>query len=157
MIENAWRAVSAKTELRRRLALGDPDDNEVDELMEDLEDVIPSLRDALEKLEKEDLLQFDRILERKLYEIDRADVHEQTDGSDDGFLYARGFVVAMGRGYYDAVNENPAMALMDTECEEICYLPCRVYEAKFGEMPESAISRESGSNKLGWPEDRRCE
>lgn len=49
--------------------------------MEDLDIVIPTL----EKLKKADLLEFDRILERKLYEFDRADVHEHTDG-DDGFL-----------------------------------------------------------------------
>jgi hypothetical protein len=34
------------------------------------------------------------VLERTLYDIDRADIQAVTDGSDDGFLYARGFVVA---------------------------------------------------------------
>ena len=41
---------------------------------------------------------------------------------------------------------------MDLECEELCYLPTHVYEQRFGEMPRSDISRESGSNKAGWPD-----
>jgi hypothetical protein len=45
-----------------------------------------------------DLASLDRVLERKLYDIDRADIQAVTDGSDGGFLYARGFIVAMGRG-----------------------------------------------------------
>ncbi len=41
---------------------------------------------------------FDRMLERKLplYNVDRQEIQEVTDGSDDGFLYARGFIVALG-------------------------------------------------------------
>jgi hypothetical protein len=57
-------------------------------LVEALEEVIPSLLATLEQLSQNDLLAFDQILERKLFEIDRAEVQEQTDGSDDGFLYA---------------------------------------------------------------------
>jgi hypothetical protein len=45
----------------------------------------------------DELATFDRILERQLYEIDRADIHAATGGSDDGFLYSRGFVVALGQ------------------------------------------------------------
>lgn len=62
--------------------------------------------------------------------------------------------MALGRAYYDAVNATPSLALMDTEYDDICYLPCHVYEERFGDMPDSAISRESGSNKLGWPGER---
>ena len=82
----------------------------------------------------------------------RRRIEEHTDGSDDGFLYARGFIVAAGKGYFDAVNANPSVALTDLECEEMCYLSSEIYEEKFGEIPESGISRESCSNKAGWPE-----
>ncbi len=99
-----------------------------------------------------ELLAFDRILEKKLYEIDRAEIQEHTDGSDDGFLYARGFVVAAGKGYYDAVNAKPSIALMDFECEEMCYLSWHIHNEKFGDVPQSGISRETGSNKAGWPD-----
>jgi len=44
-------------------------------------------------LSADELISLDRVLERKLYDIDRADIHAVTGGSDDGFLYARGFVV----------------------------------------------------------------
>jgi hypothetical protein len=121
-------------------------------LMESLEEVIPTLQAQLDQLSAEELLLFDRILERKLFDIDRAEIHEYTDGSDDGFLYARGFIVAVGKGYYDAVNAKPATAMMDLECEEMCYLPWHLYHDKFGEMPASGISRESCSNKAGWPD-----
>jgi hypothetical protein len=150
MIEDAWGEVGGKTEVRGRLVRGDVENVEVNELMDDLNQVLESLRTALTSLDKDPLVHFDRILERKLYELDRAEIQEQTDGSEDGFLYARGFIVVMGESYFDAVNAYPPLALMDTECEEICYLPLQVYEQRFGEMPSSGISRESRSNKLGW-------
>ena len=57
--------------------------------------VVPALQAALDLLPKDELLQFDRILERKLYDIDRSEIHEYTDGSDDGFLYCRGFGIGI--------------------------------------------------------------
>ena len=111
---------------------------------------MPALEAALEELPKDELLAFDRILERKLYEIDRSEIQEYTDGSDDGFLYCRGFIVAAGQAYYDAVNKDPSRAMMDLECEDLCYLPMRVYAEKFGDMPDSEISRETASNSAGW-------
>ena len=95
---------------------------------------------------------FDRILERKLWDIDRAEIQKFTDGSDDGFLYARGFIVAAGRDFYDAVNATPERARMDIECEDMCYLSYHVYVERFGEMPRSDITRESASNPAGWSE-----
>ena len=152
MIESAWQAVGGKLKVRQNLADGKLSDEKAEELLESLEDVIAALRENLSHLSAADLLTFDRILERKLYDIDRAEIQEHTDGSDDGFLYARGFIVAAGRGYYDAVNAKPSVALMDLECEEMCYLSLHVHEEKFGEVPQSGISRESCSNKAGWPD-----
>lgn len=82
--------------------------------------------------------------------MDRAEVQEHTDGSDDGFLYARGFIVAAGRAYYDAVNADPSVAVMDLECEEMCYLSWHLYLDKYGEIPASGFSRESFNNTAGW-------
>jgi hypothetical protein len=42
--------------------------------------------------------------------------------------------------------------LTDLECEEMCYLPFHIHEEKFGAVPQSGISRESCSNKAGWPD-----
>jgi hypothetical protein len=154
MIEDAWAETSEGgwVDERRALAEGAIDDDGLNDLAEAMDDMIPALRTALHSLTKEELLTFDRILERKLYDIDRAEIQECTDGSDDGFLYARGFIVAMGIGYYEAVNALPSLAVMDVECEDMCYLSTWVYEQKFGDMPRSDISRETASNLAGWPE-----
>ena len=151
LIESAWQVVGGKAKARQKLAEGKLSEDKAEALMESLDEVIPELSNLLGKLTAAELLEFDRILERKLYAIDRAEIQEHTDGSDDGFLYARGFIVAAGHAYYEAVNANPAVSLMDLECEEMCYLSWHLHEEKFGEVPDSGISRESCSNKAGWP------
>lgn len=151
MIEDAWHAAGGKVLARLRLAEGKLCEDRADALADALEDFIPALQSALEKLGAADLLAFDRILERKLYQLDRAEIQEATDGSDDGFLYARGFIVAAGRAYFEAVDRRPSIAMMDLACEEVCYLPAAIHERKFGAVPASGICRESGSNAAGWP------
>jgi hypothetical protein len=152
LIESSWKAAGGMTKARQKLAEGKLSEDQAEELQEALEEVIPALHAQLDQLPAEELLAFDRILERKLYDIDRAEIQEYTDGSDDGFLYARGFIVAAGKRYYDAVNARPATAMMDLECEEMCYLSWHLYREKSGDMPQSGISRESCSNKDGWPD-----
>lgn len=99
------------------------------------------------------LASLDRVLERALYGIDRAGIQSVTDGSDDGFLYARGFIVAMGQRFYDAVASNPELAVPNAQCEEMCYFFAHLYRERLGKFPDtdSGISRESGSNPIGWP------
>ena len=150
LIEDGWKSAGGFTKERKKLAQGKLPEEKAYELEAALDEVIPALSEQLKRLTKEDLLAFDRILEKKLYDIDREEIQAVTDGSDDGFLYARGFIVAMGREYYEAVNADPSKALMDFECEEMCYLSFHIYEEKFGEMSDSGISRESGSNDSGW-------
>jgi hypothetical protein len=151
MIEDAWQDAEGSAPARKKLAQGKLDEEGAMELaQQSLDAFAPALQTSLEQLAKDELLQFDRILERKLYDIDRADIQECTDGSDDGFLYARAFIVAAGQSYYEAVSKNPSRAMMELECEDLCYLPVRVYSQKFGQMPDSDISRETGSNKAGW-------
>jgi hypothetical protein len=150
MIEDAWASTGGWSDKRKALADGQLPDGQLTELVGALDDVIPSLRDSLRGLNQDDLLAFDRILERKLWDIDRAEIQKITDGSDDGFLYARGFIVVAGRDFYDAVNATPKRARMNVECEEMCYLSYHVYVEKFGEMPRSEITRESVSNPSGW-------
>jgi hypothetical protein len=153
MIEDAWKGVEGSAASRKQLAEGELDEEGAQRLVhQSWAEAVPALQAALEQLPKDDLLQFDRILERKLYDIDRSEIQEHTDGSDDGFLYCRGFIVAAGQAYYDAVSKDPSRAMMDLECEDLCYLSARVYSEKFGEMPDSGISRESASNPAGWSE-----
>src|SRR5437899_1673549 len=120
MIEEAWSAAGGWNEERKGLVDGRLPDDKLSDLVEALDDVISALRTSLQALNQDDLLAFDRILERKLWDIDRAELQEVTDGSDDGFLYARGFIVAAGHHFYDAVNAEPSQARMDLECEDMC-------------------------------------
>ncbi len=153
MIDAAWKAVGGHVEARAALAEGRDAEEHAYSLDEALRSFIAALRKQLADLPAEELLGFDRILERKLHDIDRADIHERTDGSDDGFLYCRGFIVAIGRRYYESVREYPDLAVLDAECEQMCYISWQLYHDRFGEMAPSGISRETCSNPAGWPED----
>jgi Protein of unknown function (DUF4240) len=154
LVEAAWAPCNAEANrMRRALAKRAPG------LIADIpavEDALPvflgTLTDQCRDLPGSELTSFDRVLERKLYDIDRADIQAVTDGSDDGFLYARGFIVAMGRDFYDAVASDAEMAVLGAECEEMCYFFAHLYRERFGEFPAtgSGISRESCSNPAGW-------
>ena len=146
LIEDAWTKVAPKLAKKREK----PTEDDLEDLDEGSEKMCDELLATLKKLDKDALLAVDRQLERALYQIDRREIQEVTDGSDDGFLYARGFIVAMGKKFYDAVDASPKKAISDAECEEMCYLPWHLYREKFGEPPSSPISRESCSNEEGW-------
>lgn len=114
---------------------------------------IQQLRDLAAELSSPELTALDRVVERRLYDLDREEVHDVTDGSDDGFLYARGFILAVGRDFYAAVDADPRLAVLDADLEAMCYLFAHVHEQKFGAWPESGsgISRETCQNPTGWP------
>lgn len=113
--------------------------------------VIRRIRRALEALPQEALIAFDRVLERKLYDIDRYEILCYTD-DDENFLGARGHIVGLGKTFYDAVNEDPEIALCGFHCKAMTNLPQKVYTKRFGKYPGtgSNISRKSESNKAGW-------
>ncbi|MEV4137154.1 DUF4240 domain-containing protein [Dactylosporangium sp. NPDC049742] len=117
-----------------------------------MEQVLAHLGRLCAELSRAELTDLDRVVERQLYQLDRQEVHEHTDGSDDGFLYCRGFIVAAGRDFYGAVQADPAVAVMDAECEEMCYFFAHLHDERFGVYPDtgSGISRETGSNRDGW-------
>jgi hypothetical protein len=148
-IERAWAALGAPSN-RVRLALryGEAvDTNLVDRILKRL---MQKLRQHLESLDSKALAVFDQVLDRKLYELDRRDVHSRVGGSNDGFLYARCFVVAMGYDYYEAVL-HPVVVPPFADCEALCYLSTDEHEQRFGiPPPPSGISRETRSNAAGW-------
>jgi hypothetical protein len=57
---------------------------------------------------KEHSIAFNLRLGEVVEQLDRDDIHDVTDGSDDGFLYARLRIVSRGREYYEAVLANPS-------------------------------------------------
>ncbi|MBM0275061.1 DUF4240 domain-containing protein [Micromonospora sp. STR1s_6] len=150
LIESAWAGLGAEPlALRQAILQRDPaDDDDEDGPSYAIEGWLDPLLDRLgqlaAELTRQELTDLDRVVERKLHEIDREDIHEVTDGSDDGFLYCRGFIVALGQAYYEAVRADPTMALPDAECEGICYLFAHLHNDRFGSWPEtgSGISRE---------------
>ncbi|WP_433659123.1 DUF4240 domain-containing protein [Nocardia sp. CA-128927] len=152
IIESAWELVGDEsTTLRKALTHRENDDNAY-AIDAHLPAFLGHLAALSEELPTEELTALDRVLERKLYNLDRADIHQVTDGSDDGFLYCRGFIVAMGRDFYDAVTTDPEVALSDAECESMCYFFAHLHNGRFGAFPTtgSGISRESFSNPAGW-------
>ena len=153
-VEAAWAQCSAEANrVRRALAARAPGpDADLSAVESALPVFLGTLADQCRVLPGGELTRLDRVLERKLYDIDRSDIQAVTDGSEDGSLYARGFIVAMGRDFYDAVASDPQVAVMDAECEEMCYFFAHLYRERFGEFPKtgSGISRESCSNAIGW-------
>jgi len=154
LLEVAWARLGPDAGQARQAlvarASGAPADTAV------LEGVLPHFLDALRGLcrglSAGELIALDRVVERKLWEIDRADVHAVIGGSDDGFLYARGFTVAMGRDFYGRVARDPQAGAPWAECEEMCYFFAHLHRERFGGYPDtgSGLSRESGQNLAGW-------
>ncbi|MEU0765353.1 hypothetical protein ABZ351_37575, partial [Streptomyces microflavus] len=100
LVEAAWERLGPEpAALRRALLTRDraADDDSVYAIDGWLDAFLDQLGQLCADLSGPELTALDRVVERKLYDIDRADVHAVIDGSDDGFLYGRGHVVALGR------------------------------------------------------------
>lgn len=140
LLETAWARCTPEAD-RARQALAKPGSSPAAGLAA-IEPAVAVFLDHLaglsRRLPADEVASLDRVLERKLYDIDRVDIQRVTDGSDDGCLYARGFIVAMGRRFYNAVASNPDLAVPDAECEEMCYFFAHLYRERFGEFPAQA-------------------
>ena len=152
LIESAWKSVPLLDGLRQEALKT----NKV-ELFEGLsfgldDEVSEAIEEKLREVSKDDLIQFNHLMEEKLFRLDREEIHQHTDGSDDGFLYCRGFIVGMGERYYNLVHAHPAKATADAEAESICFVGYRVYLERFKEefRRQSVYPIESGSNPDGW-------
>lgn len=112
---------------------------------------LTSLRAYLDTLPQPALAQWDEHCAQALYALDTQAIHEVLDGSDDGFLYTRGFVVSLGRRYWELVRGQPeTYGVEDAECESFCYIAAHLCNEKYGEWPTASVSRESCSNAEGW-------
>ena len=99
-----------------------------------------TLRRLLMSLSRDEIVAFDKRMYGVLCQLDRRDIHDVTDGSDDGFLYIRLWIVSRGRDYFESVLRDPENAPHDAyeeENEEFMYAAMEAYEEKFGEpLPE---------------------
>ena len=153
IIEDTW-IKSGKDEERKK-AIQENDIEELEQLMEFIEtNLISYYKVELGKLNKEEFSSYIHTLEKKLFQIDRKEIHEYTDGSDDGFLYCRCFILAMGKEYYNMIDKEPSKAKYDLEAEGFGFEAYISYEDKFKEEFErySIHSIESCSNPKGWLE-----
>lgn len=156
LVEVAWARLGTEVNVVRRALAARPPGGHPDGLS-----VVKGAREAFAAslarqchgLTAAELTAFDRVVERKLYDLDSVELHAVTDGSDDGFLYAQGFNVAMGRRFYYAVAADALKAVPGAELEEMCYFFAHLCHERYGKFPDTAsgISRESCSNPAGWP------
>ena len=152
IIEASW-AASPNLYSKRVDALKTNEEELLQELSEELEKIIlANYKNQLMVLDKPELTKFIHILEERLYNIDREEIHEYTDGSDDGFLYCRCFILGMGAQYYNMIDEDPSKATMDLWAESFGFSPYVIYQEKFGdEFSRNSIHCiESCSNKDSW-------
>jgi len=152
IIESSW-GDSPEWNKKRLTAVQENDKNTLEVLSEVLENLIrENYKKRLLTLSKIDLTSFIHNLEENLYEIDRQSIHEFTDGSDDGFLYCRCFIVGMGEEYYNKIKDKPSEATFDLEAELFGFSAYEFYEEKFGEEFDrnSKYCIESCSNTKHW-------
>jgi len=101
-------------------------------------------------------------LAEALYALDGrayADNAGESGESDDGFLYARCYVVARGREFYEAVLANPAKmpTSVNRWCESLLYVAQNAWAEATGSEPgewdySAPLSYETGSNAAAWGE-----
>ncbi|MFT5616837.1 MAG: hypothetical protein ACI85I_000051 [Arenicella sp.] len=154
IIEKSWEDSPQLNELRKS-AIKTNDESQLDGLSGKLEnDIKDSYIKRLSELDKDALTDFIHILEERIYHIDRQEIHTYTDGSDDGFLYCRCFILGMGRDYYNMIDNTPSRGKFDLEAEGFGFSAYQVFENLFGEEFDrnSKCSIESCSNQDGWKE-----
>ena len=143
--ESFWRLIGL---IDRKALLADTDGAST---------AVEPLVEALAALNRGEIENFEDVLTAKLYALDGrnfAQAAGPNGDSDDAFLYARCFVVARGRAFFETVLENPANMPSETGqwCEPLLLAAENAWERKTGEtwiyVPE--LSSESGSNTAQW-------
>ena len=123
----------------------------------DEDEAIAPLGARLGMKSEAELFAFEEALSEKLYAIDGerfADQAGESAGSDVGCLSARCYVVAKGRGFYDAVKSDPSRMPKSIEqwCETLLYPHRKAWAQQTGGDPSdwpfvATVSYESGSNR----------
>lgn len=123
----------------------------------DEETAVQPLFDAASTMSRSDLEAFEEALACKLYALDtrrHCDEGGASSNSQDGFLYARCFVVASGKETYDRVLADPSQMPKSVEhwCEMLLTVASTGYEVQTGSewtfVPR--VNYETGSNHRGW-------
>jgi hypothetical protein len=132
------------------------DRSQIGEALDDDAALAP-LVEALALEPEAEIRAFHDHLARVLYRLDGelfADEAGESKDSNDGFLYARCFVVAQGRTHYDAVLAQPSKMpkTVDGWFEALLSAPHKAWEQRTGEQweYEPEVSWETGSNTTAW-------
>jgi hypothetical protein len=125
------------------------------------DEAVEPLQAALSSKSESELFAFEEALSQKLYCIDGEEFAYnagESAGSGDGFLYARCYVVAKGREFYEAVKSDPKRMPKSIEqwCEPLLYAHRTAWTDQTGNDEsawpfEATVSYESGSNADLWP------
>jgi hypothetical protein len=121
---------------------------------------VDPLQTALAEKSETELVSFSEALAQKLFAID-GEAYAKNAGdsglSADGFLYARPYVIAKGRDYYEAVRSQPEAMPKSIKqwCEALLYAHKYAWNDLTGrpasDWPYSpSVSYETGSNKELW-------
>jgi hypothetical protein len=128
-----------------------------DVLVEDEDEAVEPLINALAAREVSDIADFAEILARLLYALDgRRYANEAGKANEhpEAFLYARCFVVAQGEAHYRQVLADPTRMPRseDEHCEPLLDVASLAHEGVTGEPRdfETSVSPETGSNRARW-------
>ena len=167
LIEDLWDIVNEEKYKRMIIAIPKEYPENASELGKKFEDVMeqkvfPRLEKELRCMSKEESFSFNQILEKKLYDLDTREIHEYVEGSDDGFLYHRGFIVGMGKEYYYSILNDPSKGLLRLRSEDFAYMTRAIHHERFSDQENidsftEGISRETCSNLEGWKEDNNID
>lgn len=123
----------------------------------DDEGAVEPLIDALSEESVEQIFAFEERLAEVLHALDGRVFAGEADGSSDGFLYRRCYVVALGRKSYEAVLADPTRMPTDTEswCEPLLFVSPTAWSNVTGQDMDlweyaTRVSYETGSNRTGW-------
>ena len=124
------------------------------------DDAVQPLIEKLATVQPNEIEEFEDCLSRHLYLLDGqvyADSAGKSGKSGDGFLYARCFVVASGKAFFEGVLADPAKfpSSIDEWCEPLLYVAQRAWSEVTGKPEEywdyiASVSYETGSNKEKW-------
>ncbi len=114
---------------------------------------------ALGELKPADIQEFQELLAERLYQLDGEQfaAHAgQCGTSDDGFLYARCFVVASGQAFFEKVRRAPKTFPKDVSLEVLLTAAEEAHLQSAGESLAAVthFSYETGSNPAGWSQTR---
>jgi hypothetical protein len=134
---------------------------DIDALNEGDEEVaVEALTEKLSTKNEKEIGEFEELLSQYLYKIDGkkwCDESGESSDSADGFLYARCYVVARGREFYEAVLSNPSLMPKSSDewAETLLFVAAQAWAEATGNEEENfelfaSVSSETGSNDAQW-------